>query len=98
MDVKIILKKSFTTEVGEHIPCGYSMSTIWTFDGIENKHYDTDVEIVLKKLRFFKGYLCYKMIPSKNVSFDAQVENFLFFRNVMFCSQDIQVFVFLTIP
>ena len=27
-----------TTKVGEHIPCGYSMSTIWTFDYIENKH------------------------------------------------------------
>ena len=24
-------------KIGEHIPCGYSMSTIWTFDGIENK-------------------------------------------------------------
>ena len=22
----------------EHIPCGCSMSTIWTFDGIENKY------------------------------------------------------------
>ena len=30
--------KSSTTKVGEHIPCGYSMSTIWTFDGIVNKH------------------------------------------------------------
>ena len=30
--------KSSTKKVGEHIPCGYSMSTIWKFDGIENKH------------------------------------------------------------
>ena len=29
---------SSTTKIGEHIPCGYSMSTIWTFDCIENKH------------------------------------------------------------
>ena len=29
---------SSTTKIGEHIPCGYSMSTIWTFDHIENKH------------------------------------------------------------
>ena len=28
----------FTTKVGEHIPCGYSLSTIRTFDGIINKH------------------------------------------------------------
>ena len=27
-----------TTKVDEHIPCGYSMSTIWVFDHIENKH------------------------------------------------------------
>ena len=32
------LEKSYTTKVGEHIPYGYSMSRIWTFDGIENKH------------------------------------------------------------
>ena len=27
-----------TTKVGEHILCGYSMSTIWGFDHIEDKH------------------------------------------------------------
>ena len=27
-----------TTKIGEHIPCGYSMSTIWAFDHIENNH------------------------------------------------------------
>ena len=27
-----------TEELGEHIPCEYSMSTIWAFDDIENKH------------------------------------------------------------
>ena len=31
-------KRSSTTKVGKHIPCGYSIFTIWTFDGIENKH------------------------------------------------------------
>ena len=36
-----------------------------------------------------KGYLCYKAITSPNVSSKAQV---------IFRSQDIQVFVFLTIP
>ena len=31
-------EKSSTTKIGEHIPCGYSMSTIWEFDHIEDKH------------------------------------------------------------
>ena len=31
-------EKSSTTKIGEHIPCGYSMSTLWAFDHIENKH------------------------------------------------------------
>ena len=31
-------KKSPTTKVVEHIPSGYSMSTICAFGGIKNKH------------------------------------------------------------
>ena len=31
-------EKSSTAKLGEHIPWGYSMSTIWAFDNIENKH------------------------------------------------------------
>ena len=31
-------EKSSTTQIGEHIACGYSMSTIWGFDHIENNH------------------------------------------------------------
>ena len=31
-------EKLSKTKAGEHIPCKSSMSTIWTFDGIENKH------------------------------------------------------------
>ena len=31
-------KNSSTTEIGEHIPCAYLMSTSWRFDHIENKH------------------------------------------------------------
>ena len=31
-------EKSSTTKIGEHIFCGYSMSTIWAFDNVENKH------------------------------------------------------------
>ena len=31
-------EKSSTTKIGEQIPSGYSMSAIWIFDDIENKH------------------------------------------------------------
>ena len=47
-DIESLIKKidgcknnpenSSTTKIGEHIPCGYSRSTIWVFDHIENKH------------------------------------------------------------
>ena len=42
-------EKSSTTKIAEHIPCGYSMSTIRTFDGIENKHDVYRGEDVMKK-------------------------------------------------
>ena len=32
------LKKSLSIKTGEHVPCGYSISTIQAFDNIENKH------------------------------------------------------------
>ena len=28
-------ENSSATKVGEHIPCGYSMSTIWAFNNVE---------------------------------------------------------------
>ena len=31
-------EKSSTLKIGEHIPCGYSMSTISGFNQIEEKH------------------------------------------------------------
>ena len=31
-------EKSSTTKIGDHIPSGYLMSTIWAFNDIENKH------------------------------------------------------------
>ena len=31
-------EKSSTMKVGEYVPCGYSISTIFGFDHIENKH------------------------------------------------------------
>ena len=39
-----------TTKIGEHIPCGYSMSTIWAFDHIENKH---TLYLLYKKVLYF---------------------------------------------
>ena len=45
-----------------------------------------------------KGYRRYKMITFQNVPSEAQIKNFLFPRKVLFHSQDIQAFVFLTIP
>ena len=32
------LEFSSATKIGEHTPWGYSVSTIWGFDHIENKH------------------------------------------------------------
>ena len=38
IDGRAINQENFsTTKVGEHVPCGYSMSTIWGFDHIENE-------------------------------------------------------------
>ena len=46
----------------------------------------------------FKGYLHYKTLTSQNLSSEAQVKTFLFRRKIIFHSQDIHVFAFLTIP
>ena len=39
------------TKIGEHIPCGYLMSTIWVFDRTEKKH--TTEKIVWKSFLNF---------------------------------------------
>ena len=54
MNVQNNPEKVLTTEIGENIPSKYSMSTIWDFDNIENKH-----EKVETFLYFFK-ITCYK--------------------------------------
>ena len=51
-------EKSSATKLGEHILCGYSMSTIWSFDNIENKHTFYCREDCIEKY-FFKR-TCYK--------------------------------------
>ena len=33
-----ISENSSTSKIGEHIPCRYSVSPVWAFDHIENKH------------------------------------------------------------
>ena len=45
-----------------------------------------------------KGYFRYKTTTTQKVSFEAQVQIFFILSKVMFRSQDIQVFVYLTIP
>ena len=46
-------EKSSTMKIGEHIPCTYSMSTIWTFDNIKNKHTLYQGEDCMKKFCTF---------------------------------------------
>ena len=41
--------ESSATKIDAHIPCGYLISTNWTFDGIENKHYLYRGEDCMKK-------------------------------------------------
>ena len=31
-------EKYSTTKIGQHLPCGYSMSAIWVFDNMEKRH------------------------------------------------------------
>ena len=45
-------KNSSTTKIVTHIPCRYSVSVIWAFDGIENKHHN-----VYKGWRFYLNIL-----------------------------------------
>ena len=33
-------RKSSSTIIAEHIPCRYSLPTIWAFDGIKNRHHE----------------------------------------------------------
>ena len=47
---------------------------------------------------FINGYLRYKTITSQNEPPKAQIKNFFIRTKIMFRSQDIQVFLFLTIP
>ena len=68
----------------------------FSFQEKENKISYTSIPKI--SIYLFKGYLHYKTITSQNVSSEAHIKTFLFRKKIMFHSQDIQVFVFLTIP
>ena len=44
-------EKSSTTKIVEHIPCGYSMSIIWEFGHMKNKHTLHRARDCVKKFR-----------------------------------------------
>ena len=50
MDVQNNPENISTTIIGEHIPCGYLMSTIWKFNNTENKHTLSRGKGCMKKL------------------------------------------------
>ena len=58
------MEKSSTTKTGEHIPCGHSMSTIWAFDHIVNKH------------TFYRGEDCMKKCCSSLRTHATNILNF----------------------
>ena len=61
------LKNSSTTKIGVCIPCGYSMSNIWAFDNVENKHTLYRGEYCLKKFcTFLKSH------PSNVIQFEKK--------------------------
>ena len=43
-------ENSFTTKVSEHIPSGFSMSTISSFRSVENKHDECRRKVCMKVL------------------------------------------------
>ena len=50
-----------TTKISEHIPRGYSMSTIWAFDHIENNH------TLYRGKDYEKVFGIFKRICKKNI-------------------------------
>ena len=55
---------------------------------------NTEPELIKSDI---KGYLCYKTITLQSVLSEAQIKIFFFCGEVMFRSQDIQIFVVLAI-
>ena len=61
------LEKSSTTKIGEHIPYGYSMSIIWGFDHLENKHTLYRGKDCMKKF-----YTCLREHAKNTIDFDKK--------------------------
>ena len=60
-------QNSSTTKVGEHIPCGYSMSTIWLFDIVVNMHNLCRGDNCIKRFsKSLREHPMKKMIPLTN--------------------------------
>ena len=57
-------ENSSTAKIGEHIPYGYSMSTIWAFNNIENKH------------TLYRGEHCMKKFCTSLREYATNVVNF----------------------
>ena len=54
-----------TTKIGEHIPCGYSITIIWALENIGNKH------------NFYRGEDCMKKFC---ISLRGHATNVIFFK------------------
>ena len=68
------LENSSTAKIGEHILSGYSLSTIWAFDDIENKDTIYPGEDYEKVLYFFKRtcYRCNWFWKKENVTINKK--------------------------
>ena len=51
-------EKLSTTKLAEHVWCGYSISTIWVFNGIEDKHAECRGEDCMKKFLWIFKRAC----------------------------------------
>ena len=73
-------EKSSRMKVSEHIPCGYSMSMIWTFNGIENKYDVYRGEDGMEKICDSLREHAMKMM--NNAVFEKAMENLRKRRNI----------------
>ena len=67
-------EKLWTMKIGEHIPCEYSVSTIWGFDYVESKHTLYHGKRLYEKvLQFFKRtYQKYPFWKERNVTINKR--------------------------
>ena len=70
---------SSTTKVGEHIPCGYSMSTMWRFNHTKNKH------------TLYRGKDCMKKLCKSLTEHAQRIIGFEKKKNVTFNKQRVKI-------